>query len=232
MTTATEAPAARPDDTGQRNGTRGVPGKARLVLASASPTRRALLEAAGLEFEVMAANIDEGSIRDEMLSKGRPPGEIAQALAAAKAEEVAARPGGRPDDGPGAAPLIIGADQILLFEGEIFEKPADLAAARKTLERLRGKTHELISAVTGYRAGRHIWFCLESAHLTMRDFSDDFLEACLRHDEGQLSSVGAYCIEGRGAQLFSHIEGDFFTIQGLPMLPLLDFLRREKFLLS
>ncbi len=224
MTTATEAPAARPDATGQRR----APGCGRLVLASASPTRRALLAAAGLEFEVMAADIDEGRIRDELLSKGRSPGEIAQALAAAKAEDVAARLDGKPDD----TPLIIGADQILLFEGEIFEKPADLATARKTLERLRGKTHELISAVTGYRAGRHIWSCLESAHLTMRDFSDDFLEACLRQDEGQLASVGAYRIEGRGAQLFSHIQGDFFTIQGLPMLPLLDFLRREKLLLS
>lgn len=211
-----------------------------LVLASASPTRRDLFEAAGLAFEVIAADIDERLIRDELLSKGQSPGEIAQALADAKAEEVAARleewPNDRlddrPNDYPGGMPLIIGADQILLFEGEIYEKPADLAAARETLKKLRGKTHELITAVTGYRAGRHTWSCLERAHLTMRDFSDDFLEAYLRQDEGQLASVGAYRIEGRGAQLFSHIEGDFFTVLGLPLLPLLDFLRREKLLLS
>ena len=222
MSTTTERPAARSGVTRARDGTKD----GRLVLASASPARRHLLEAAGLEFEVMAADIDERLVRDELLAKGRSPGDIARALARAKAEEVAARLGGR----PGGGVVIIAADQILLFEGEIFEKPADPAAARETLKRLRGKTHELMSAVTGYRAGRQIWSCLESAHLTMRDFSDDFLEAYLRHDEGQLASVGAYRIEGRGAQLFSHMEGDFFTIMGLPMLPLLDFLRREKLL--
>lgn len=228
MTTATERPAAGPGET--------APGDGWLVLASASPARRSLLEAAGLEFEIIVADIDERLIRDELLSKGRSPGEIAQALAGAKAKEVAARlaerPDDRPNDRPGGTPVIIGADQILLFEGEIYEKPADLAAARETLKKLRGKTHELITAAAGYRAGRHIWSCLESAHLTMRDFSDDFLEAYLRQDEGQLASVGAYRIEGRGAQLFSHIEGDFFTVLGLPLLPLLDFLRREKLLLS
>ena len=224
MTTATERPTAGPGVIG--------PGDGRLVLASASPARRALLEAAGLEFEVIAADIDESLIRGELLLKDQSPGEIAQALAGAKAEEVAARLEERLDDRPGGTPVIIGADQILLFKGEIYEKPVDLAAARETLKKLRGKTHELITAVTGYRAGRHIWSCLESAHLTMRDFSDDFLEAYLRQDEGQLASVGAYRIEGRGAQLFSHIEGDFFTVLGLPLLPLLDFLRREKLLLS
>lgn len=202
-----------------------------LVLASASPARRALLEGAGVTFEVMPAEIDEGEIRDQMLSLGAGPGEIAGALASAKAKDVADRLGGET--------IIIGADQILLFEGEIFEKPGDRAAARETLRRLRGKSHELISAVTAFRpseradeqaskqTSEQIWACQESARLTMRDFSDEFLEEYISKDEGQCASVGAYRLEGRGAQLFSHIEGDFFTILGLPLLALLDFLRRE-----
>lgn len=167
----------------------------------------------------MTADVDEGSIRDELLSQGKEPGEIATALAEAKAEEVAARADG--------TSITIGADQILLFEDEIFEKPGDINAARTTLKRLRGKNHKLISAVVGYRQGSKIWSCREGASLTMRDFSDDFLEYYLQQEEGQLDSVGAYRIEGMGAQLFSRIEGSFFTILGLPLLPLLDFLRRE-----
>lgn len=192
---------------------------ARLVLASASPARRALLEGAGIEIEIMPAEVDEGKIRDELLSCDTPPGEIAAALAAEKARDVSGRLG----DGP----TIIGADQILLFEGEIFEKPEDRDAARETLRRLRGKTHELISAVTAFQGGAQTWACRESARLTMRDFSDDFLDGYLGEDEGQFASVGAYRLEGRGAQLFSHIEGDFFTILGLPLLALLDYLRGE-----
>jgi septum formation protein len=191
----------------------------KLVLASASPARRQLLTGAGLDFTVLAADIDEAAMREELLLTGTTPGEIASALAGAKAKEVAAQ--------FGAEPIIIGADQILLFEGEIFEKPRDLAAARNTLKRLRGKSHELISAVVTSRAGREVWSCRDSARLTMRDFSDDFLEAYLQAEEGQLASVGAYRLEGAGAQLFSHIEGDFFTILGLPLLPLLNYLRRE-----
>lgn len=190
-----------------------------LVLASASPARRALLAAAGLEFDVLATDIDEGRIREDLLAKGCDPQEIALALARAKAEEA----GPRFDENT----MVIGADQILLFAGEIFEKPGDLDAARDTLKRLRGQTHELISAASGYRAGRKVWSCCETARLTMRDFSDDFMESYLRRDEGQRDSVGAYRLEGAGVQLFSHIEGDFFTILGLPLLPLLEFLRRE-----
>lgn len=200
--------------------------ESKLVLASASPARQRMLENAGLEFTAITAEIDESSIRDRLLSESKTPAEIAAALAGAKAEDVASRVGATTGDGP----LVIGADQILLFAGKIFEKPGDRAAARDTLKRLRGNTHQLISAVTGYRAGGQVWSCCESARLTMHDFSDDYLEAYLRRDEGQLSSVGAYRIEGRGVQLFSHIEGDFFTIQGLPLLPLLQFLRREKLL--
>lgn len=201
-----------------------------LVLASASPARRSLLENAGLEFEIMAADIDERHRRNELLSGGKTPAEIAMALAEAKAMDVTARLEAQPDSASGDTPMVIGADQILLFNGEIFEKPANLSAARNTLEQLRGNRHELISAVAVYRAGRKIWSISESAHLTMRDFSDGFLESYLRQNEDQCASVGAYRIEGRGLQLFPQIEGDFFTIQGLPLLPLLNFLRRENLL--
>lgn len=192
---------------------------ARLVLASASPARRALLEGAGVVFDVMPAEIDEGEIRERLLLRNTPPEKIAAALAAAKARDVMAR--------SGAAQVVVGADQILLFEGEIFDKPDDQEAARETLRRLRGKTHELISAVTAYRDGEQRWSCFERPRLTMRDFSDDFLQAYLQGDEGQCASVGGYRLEARGAQLFSRIEGDFFTILGLPLLALLDYLRRE-----
>lgn len=138
----------------------------RIALASASPARRALLQGVGVELEVVAADIDEGEIRERLLALGTPAGEIASALAREKAEEVA----GRLDK----SLTIIAADQILLFEGDIFEKPNDREAARETLRLLRGKTHELISAVTAYRAGREIWSCRESAHLTMRDFRMNF----------------------------------------------------------
>lgn len=194
-----------------------------LVLASASPARRALLASAGLEFEIAVADIDETEIRDELLSLGTPPGEIATTLAQGKAEAVTKQTTGQFNN----TAIIIGADQVLVFEDEIFEKPKNHGAAHDTLKRLRGKTHELISAAVGYRAGRQIWSCRESAQLTMRNFSDDFLEDYLRAEEGQLTSVGAYRLEGRGAQLFSRIEGDFFTILGLPLLALLGFLRAE-----
>lgn len=202
-----------------------IPSKVKhgLVLASASPARRALLEGAGLEFGVAIAGVDEGAIRDELLSLDTPPDEIATALAQAKAEAVTKQLAGHLDD----TAIIIGADQVLVFEGEIFEKPKDCDAACETLKTLRGKTHQLISAAVGYRAGGQIWSCRESARLTMRDFSDDFLDDYLRREEGHLASVGAYRLEGLGAQLFSHIEGDFFTILGLPLLALLGFLRRE-----
>lgn len=196
----------------------------RVILASASPTRRQLLQDAGLDFEVMAADINEGRIRHELLLQGATPTDIAAALAAAKAENVTTQLDTRRS---GGNPTVIGADQILLFEDEIFEKPTDHIAARDTLKRLRGKSHQLISAVTAHRANRQVWSCCESARLTMRDFSDDFLERYLRAEEGQLDSVGAYRLEAAGAQLFSHIEGDFFTILGLPLLPLLEFLRRQ-----
>ena len=124
--------------------------------------------------------------------------------------------------------LVIGADQVLVLDGALFDKPVDRADAAATLRRLRGRRHELVSAVAVVLDGATIWRHAEAAHLTMRPFSDDFLDAYLDAvGEAAYASVGAYFLEGAGIQLFSEIEGDFFTILGLPLLPLLAFLRER-----
>ncbi len=189
----------------------------RLTLASASPARRAMLEGAGLSFEVAPADINEAALREHMINEGASLSDIAGLLAEYKARSISR-------DDPEA--LVIGADQLLVLGHEIFEKPADMRAASETLQRLRGQTHELISAVALVRNGECLWRTSDAARLTMRDFTPDFLETYLE-DEGDavLASVGAYRLEGRGSQLFRKIEGDYFTILGLPLLPLLDVLR-------
>ncbi|MBN4046583.1 septum formation protein Maf [bacterium AH-315-P15] len=189
----------------------------RLILASASPARRAMLEGAELSFEVVPANVDEAALRTHLSHDGAALSEIAGLLAEYKAKSISR-------ENPEA--LVIGADQLLVLGHEIFEKPKDMRAARETLQRLRGKTHELISAAALVRNGDCLWRTGDAARLTMRDFSADFLEDYLQ-DEGDavLASVGAYRLEGRGSQLFRKIEGDYFTILGLPLLPLLGVLR-------
>lgn len=188
-----------------------------LFLASASPTRRRLLAQAGLEFSAEAAPIDEEEAKLALESEGADGPALAEALAELKAVAVARRH-------PGA--FVIGADQILDCEGRRYDKPRDPAAARAQLMALRGRTHELISAVVVVRDGQRLWHHIDRAKLTMRPFSPAFLDAYLaRSLPGILGSVGAYQLEALGAQLFSRIEGDYFTILGLPLLPLLDFLR-------
>jgi len=189
----------------------------RLVLASASPFRRRMLEAAGLGFAVVAPDVDEAAVKSRLLRLGSSPREIAQGLAVAKAEVVSAHL-------PEA--LVIGADQVLACGAQMFNKPASIAEAREQLVSLRGKTHELHTAVALAAAGKAVWTRLETATLAMRPFSDAFLADYLaRLGERVRRTVGAYEIEGPGIQLMEHIEGDMFTVIGLPLLALLSELR-------
>lgn len=188
----------------------------RVVLASTSVSRRAILQAAGLDFDAVSPGVDEDAVKLSCLASGAPPRRIAVVLADQKALAVSrSMPG-----------LVIGADQTLDLDGALYDKPRDLAQARQTLAALRGKTHHLHSAIAAARDGAVVWRACQTASLTMWTFDDVFLDAYLT-DQGEavLSSVGAYLLEGRGIQLFDKIEGDYFSILGLPLLPLLAFLR-------
>lgn len=189
-----------------------------LVLASASPSRRMLMENAGLNFRAIAAEIDERAVEREIEHRALGPDELALELASSKALEVSSR-------FPQA--LVIGCDQTMSLGSQVFHKPADRAEARANLRLLRGRTHRLNSGVVLVRGGREIWRHLSTADLSMREFSDAFLEDYLtRCGDDVMKSVGCYQLEGIGIQLFSSIVGDYFTILGLPLLPLLGQLRR------
>jgi len=188
-----------------------------LILASASPARARLLAAAGLGFRVEPAEVDEEEVKRAFRSEGRSAADCALALAEAKAGWIEQR---------GDRALVIGADQILICGGAWFDKPVDLDSARAQLQDLRGRTHELATAVCVVQRGTMLWHTVSRPKLTMRTFSDDFLEEYLAVEgPAVLGSVGAYRLEGRGVQLFDRIEGDHFAILGLPMLELLGFLR-------
>jgi len=188
-----------------------------IVLASASSARRAMLAAAGVTLALDPAGIDEDPVKQTLRERLTHPAAIAEHLAVLKARDVSLRR-------PGA--LVIGADQTLELDGADFDKPRDRAEARSQLQALRGRTHHLYSAAAAVRDGQTRWCHVAAATLSMRDFSDTFLDDYLdRAGEAVLSSVGGYQLEGLGAQLFTAIEGDFFTILGLPLLPLLEFLR-------
>jgi septum formation protein len=189
----------------------------KLVLASKSESRRAILESAGIPIDIVPADIDERAI--ESRAGNSDPGDIAALLARAKAAAVAAQMSG---------PLVLGADQTLALGERLFTKPADRDAAREQLRALRGKTHVLHAALAVARDGEIVFEYRESAQLTMRAFSESFLD-CYLDTAGHAvtASVGAYQVEGSGIHLFERIEGSHFTILGLPLLPLLDFLRRE-----
>ena len=190
-----------------------------VVLASSSKTRREILEKAGIVVEAIAPRVDEEEIKQSMKAEKAGAAEIAEVLAEQKARSVSHQ---RPRD------LVIGADQILEMDGRIFSKPHDLAAARDALADLRGREHDLFSCVCVLRDGQRLWHKLDRATLTMRDFSDEFLDSYLRSIEDHaLAGPGSYRIEDVGSQLFSHISGDYFTILGLPLLPLLAFLREH-----
>ncbi len=186
-----------------------------LVLASTSTVRARLLAAAGVPFRVRPSGFDEGPMKRELRARAQPAGAAAAALAQAKAMAVAE---------PTA--LVLGADQILSLDGAWFDKPADRAEAKAGLLRLAGRTHELESALVVMRQGEVLWRHAETARLTMRAFDAALIEAYLdAAGADALTSVGAYQVEGVGVQLFDKIEGDFFAILGLPLVPLLGFLR-------
>jgi septum formation protein len=188
-----------------------------LVLASKSAVRRLVLESSGIPLEIVPADIDERGL--ETQAGARTPGEVAILLAHEKARAVSARLAER---------LVLGADQTLALGEQRFSKPADRAAARAQLMALRGRTHELHSAISLQRDGVVVFEHCAVARLTMRAFSVDFLAAYMDAvGDAMLASVGCYQVEGQGIHLFDRIEGDHFTVMGLPLVPLLEFLRRE-----
>lgn len=191
-----------------------------MILASASIIRGQLLSQAGIAFDVEPAKLDEDEIKRSFKAEGAAASDAAIALAEAKAARVSNRHAGA---------LVIGADQILVCDDVWFDKPAEVPDARRQLLALRGKSHHLVTAVCLYRDGLRLWHHVETPRLTMRDFSDDFLadylEVC---GADLLSSVGAYQLEGRGAQMFQRIDGDYFSVLGLPLLALLAVLRDHR----
>ena len=191
-----------------------------LVLASRSDVRGKILAAAGLRVEIRPSQVDERAA--EARAGIADAAAVARHLARAKADAVAASLPGR---------LVLGADQTLARGNTRFSKPVDRAGAAAQLRALRGRTHELHSALALVRDGTELFACVDTARLKMRDFSDRFLDEYLDiAGPAAMSSVGGYQLEGIGIQLFERVEGDYFTILGLPLLPLLGFLRQNKFI--
>jgi septum formation protein len=198
--------------------------KTQLILASSSMSRRLMLEAAGVAFTVVAPAVDEDVIKNRLIANGADGATIAHTLAEAKALAVS-------KSHPNA--LVLGADQILICESRIFSKAIDRTEARATLHALRGRTHDLISAAVIAKGGSALWRWTDLARLTMREFTEAFLDEYLTGEMPDLlGSVGCYHIEGRGAQLFTEVKGDHFCIRGLPLIGVLEALRDFRALLA
>jgi septum formation protein len=190
-----------------------------LVLASGSAARRSMLERAGLSILVDKPDLDEGAVKRIGRARGWSAGETAARLAEAKASQVAVRHPGR---------IVIGADQTLECDGEWFDKPADRAAAERQIARLSGRVHRLVSAVVAIRDTEKVWSTIDSAELSVRPLSADFIRSYLdRMGDVVLTTVGGYQVEGLGIQLFDSVRGDHSTILGMPLIPLLKFLRQQ-----
>nr|WP_091297046.1 Maf family protein [Gemmobacter aquatilis] len=193
-----------------------------LLLASASATRLALLRAAALDVTAHAARIDEETIRRALEAEGAHPRDIADTLAEMKARKIA-------DRNPEA--LVLGCDQVLEFDRRVWAKPETPEEARTQLCALRGQTHRLLSALVLYDAGEPVWRHVGRADLTMRDFSEAWLDSYIaRNWDSIRHSVGAYKLEEEGVRLFTRVEGDYFTVLGLPLLPLLGYLELRGFI--
>ena len=194
-----------------------------LILASGSRARSEMLKAAGIEFESQSPHVDEEPIKDALLAEGAPVHHIADALAELKALAVSSIKENA---------FVIGSDQILSCEGKCFSKADTMVAAKKQLQALRGKKHSLLSAAVVAKDGQVLWRASDKAHLTMRHLSDDYIDDYLIEcGDDILSSVGCYHLEGRGAQLFDRVEGDYFTVLGMPLLKVLHFCRTQGLIL-
>lgn len=194
---------------------------ARIILASGSAIRREILDGAGLDYEVIVRPVDEAAIKDAMLAENSRLRDIADALAEAKAMRVSRQEAG----------FVIGADQIMVMkddngQDQLFDKPKDMAEVRARLLSMRGKKHELIGAVVICENGAPVWRHMSQTKLWVREFSEAFLEKYIDAEgDALMKSVGAYRFEGPGAQIFEKVEGGFFAILGLDLLPVLDYLR-------
>ncbi len=189
-----------------------------IILASGSYIRAQILKEAGVPFQVISKPVDEAAIKTAMLSEGARLRDIADALAEAKSVRISRKEAG----------LVIGADQIMTMDGQLFDKPPTVDAARERLLSMRGKPHKLIGAMVISDGGAPVWRHVSVVTLYVREFSDDWLEHYIAAEGPLLTkSVGAYRFEGLGAQLFSKVDGDSFSIMGLSLLPLLDYLRER-----
>ena len=196
--------------------------KQKIILASESQIRKKLLLQDEVNFQSIAAKIDEDTIKESLKNEGAKPKDISDALAEYKAIRVA---NNFPTD------LIIGCDQILVCDNEIISKARTLNDAKETLKLLRGKSHQLLSSVVIYDNNKPVWRTTSRAQLFMRDFTDEYLEYYIKTSGTDiLSSVGCYLLENNGVNLFNRIQGDYFTVLGFPLLEVLDFLRKREFI--